>query len=80
MKKLLLIMLCLMLACPLAMAEKEKLTDKYGKITYNICEDGTAFITSYDTNGDAEVIIPSTITTENGNIYGFDLTIFLQNP
>ena len=65
MKKILLLMLCMLLACPVVMAEEEKLTDKSGKITYYIREDGTAFITGYDTNSDAEVIIPATIVAEN---------------
>jgi len=66
MKKILLLMLCLLLACPVVMAEKEIYTIPYTNTKYYIREDGTAFITSYDPRGDVDVIIPSTITTENG--------------
>lgn len=78
MKKILLLMLCLLLACPAVMAEEEKLTDKSGQIEYYIREDGTAFITDYDTDA-STVRIPETITTEDGEkitVTGIDSLYF----
>lgn len=67
MKKILLLMLCLLLACPAVMAEEDEpqIYEAGENIEFYILDDGTACIDRYD-NEDAHATIPSRVSVPSG--------------